>query len=481
MATEKQRAPEGRALKWSDITSDQQTVVNQQMQSSLGNARTRAGETRIKYNEKLADPTSSDKVKESARKGILALDSVESVLTDKPASIEAAANNRVDLIRKGAQRVRSDADASNRSMSELRSDAGFTWYFGHGGGFREEAARDNRDPYTYITAGTVMSPQNSPENERAAAAAYSFMDRTNPEVKRGSRTSSFNDLSIKDAASLSLASNRNKTSIVGMSSDESSYMLKEMGRSGTNTNAVKGLSVLRGEIPPDEAINPHSSPKVWSYRGVTHHSVPGTPEHDEYIMRADMIAGVLSAKPGEGTQGSMDLWGLRQSHQGVLAADHDTAEDTWMNAVSSGQQLELTSTGSRTSPAKFVGSDKNMTAIRKTDDIDGVRTTAHPDPAIGGEALRHAWNNAATVRAAQIITDEVRIEGDPNWDFHMPAIQAQEASWTEARRLANKDPQYRAAMQPKQHLTSPQLSYVSSHDGELNTYHVRSKDQGSLI
>jgi hypothetical protein len=481
MATDKQRAPEGRALRWPDLTSDQQTVVNQQMQSSLGNARIRAAETRVKYTEKIDNPTSSDKVKESARKGILALDSVEPVLTDKPVSIESAANNRVDLIRKGAERVRADADASPRSAADLRSDAGFTWYFGHGGDLRKAAAQDNRDPYTYITAATSMSPQNSPENERAAAAAYSFMDRNNPAVKRGNRTTAFNDLATKDAASISLSSGRNKTSIVDMSPDDSSYMLKEMGRSGTNTNAVKGLSVLRGETHPDDAIDPHSSPKVWSYRGVTHHSVPGTPEHDEYIMRADMIAGVLSKKPGEGVQGSMDLWGLRQSHQGVLAADHDTAEDTWMNAVSSGQQLELPSAGSRTSPAKFVGSDKNMTSIRKTDEINGVRTTAHPDPAIGGEALRHAWNNAATVRAAQIITDEVQIEGDPNWDFHMPAVMAQETSWTEARRQANKDPQYRAAMKPKRHLSSPQLSSISSHDGDLVTHHVRSQDQTSLL
>jgi hypothetical protein len=153
-----------------------------------------------------------------------------------------------------------------------------------------------------------------------------------------------------------------------------------------------------------------------------------------------------------------------------------------MNAISSGQQLERPSAGSRTSPAKFAGSDKVMTTIRKTDDVNGTRTTAHSDPAIGGEALRHAWNNQATVHAAQTITDEVRVEGDPNWDFHMPSIMAQETSWTEARRLADKDPQYRAAMkQPKQHLSGPQLSSVSSHNGELPTQHVRSSDQSSLF
>jgi len=197
---------------------------------------------------------------------------------------------------------------------------------------------------------------------------------------------------------------------------------------------------LRGETPTHEAIDPHTSSKVWSYHEAIKNAKPGTAVHEEYLTRAQTA---LHEMPGQQT---MDLYGIRHSTEGILNPKGHTAEDTWMNAVSSGQQMEGLSAGRHVvSPAKVVGSEKSIVTVPKTGIVKGEKVPIHPSPHVTGEGIRHAWNNDATIRAAEQLSKAT--------DVQVPSVLAQETSWTEARRVAGKDEEY-APRNPKKTLPS---------------------------
>ena len=204
-------------------------------------------------------------------------------------------------------------------------------------------------------------------------------------------------------------------------------VLEGQAKGGSHEQVGTAIDVMRGNIHHTDAIDPHSSPKVWSYHHNIKQSVPGTAVHQEYLTRAD----VALFNPD---QGRLDLWGLKDSTEGPLNPKGHTASDTWEGAISSGQQLEsVGKSRTRTSPAKAVASDAPYTPSSKT----GTKGTVGTEP-VKAEMVTHAWHNDANIRAGAKVSAR---SGET-----IPATLSQETGWTEARRVAGKDPAYGSRM-----------------------------------
>lgn len=445
MAKEKQKAPDDRPLQYSDLTTEGQKVINKQMEDT-GRAKSNAKEVRAHleqtHERAVAKGTESGaNTAEKAERSLNALRGIESRLKNGRVTLGAASNRRVQLARAGARRAEREAPEGLGGGSRLRA-AGAGWYYDHRGDLNKIASEHGIHEDAIVTASAVMSPMNSPENEKAAVGALAHLHSNNPTLSFSKKaqkdlgvgaSAQFKDLTDDQAARLSDTSLRDHITGVDRS------VLENYSKGGTKGNIVKAVGVIRGNIEHDKAIDPHSSPKVWSYRDSIQKAKPGTAEHHEYMDRAD---NALFQTPG---QQRLDLWGLKDSKEGMLSPTKTTAEDTWQGAISSGQQLESVKVPGNKhgiSPAKVVASDKAFTdRVSKTVELNGQRVSAHDDPRIKRESLVHAYHNEATIRAAGQMSKE---SGEI-----IPSVLAQETGWTEARRVAGKDDTYAARQSSK--------------------------------
>ena len=315
--------------------------------------------------------------------------------------------------------------------------AGAGWYFHHHGTLQGMAQQHGFDTDRAITASAVMSPNNAPAHELAAANALMDLHRNHtvtitPALHRAlgkdaphqsfiGKTVPVGDLHPNTVAALGATSVRPYVKTTA-----SLETLKDLSLGGTRGNIAKAVQVLRGEVHPDDAINPHSAPKVWSYRNATRMAVPNTPEHVEYMSRVGSHATGNEA---------LDLYGLRHSHAGILDPHAHTAEDTWMNSITSGQQMERLPTGRRgraagISPAKTYGSTDRLGMVGSKKD-PGTGESVEPDARVGPSAVQHAFNNRATHIAAE--------RASRGTGFRLPAVAMQEVPWTQARINAGAD------------------------------------------
>lgn len=435
-----------RPIQYSDLSAEGKGVLDSNM-ADWGKAKSGAKEVRSSLKGSLDRATSASedaslpekkresatRTKEKVEKSLSALERVEPHLKDANVTIATARNRRTTLVKQSADRAKREAPEGLGGGSKLRA-AGAGWYFDHRNDLNSIAEEHGLDQEMVVTGSAVMSPNNSPSNEKAAIAALAHLHKNNPTLSfapkaqkaMGLKSSSanFGDLSSHQASLLSNADLRDHISGVDSS------VLKNLSRGGINQNIAKAVDVLRDKVHPDDAIDPHSSPKVWSYRDSIRKSQPGTAVHEEYLGRAQTA---LFEMPG---QQRMDLFGLKGSTEGILSPTKSTAEDTWQGAISSGQQYASIGSGSKkSSPAKFVASDKASTdRIKKTTVINGKTQSVIRDGRIGANAAVHAWHNEATIQSASQMS---RRSGEI-----IPATLPQEVGWTEARRRAGKDDAY---------------------------------------
>jgi hypothetical protein len=359
-----------------------------------------------------------------------------------------------------------------------------------------------------ITATTALSPQNDPETELKGGAALLDMVgnqrkhtvRITPELRQhtAARIAKMGGPEIpkewegKDVRISRLHSSH----IASIASSNVPLRKTQPVQSTANFDALgalrradeikKGVEHLRGERSEEKTIDPHSSPKVWSYKESTKNSVPGSKTHLEYLARgmdyqakgpegvqaseatpagfreeapaerlartrAHVEAGAAGeegfgsarhalashratmATLGQGPPSLPDIRPMRRSQEGVLSHEAHTAEDTWQQAISTRQtprSFGASSVAKTVASTEGLASEKQMTKTAKSG------ATVAPDPRIGGNALNHAINNYATRLAAR--------------HLHLPATMVQETGWTEERIQADKDPGYRREMVAKQ-------------------------------
>lgn len=404
--------PEGRALQFSDLTPREQSVANEKMKE-WGKQKSRVPG----YRESLEKSSAKDK-----EESINVLNTIEPELRDVSVTLRSASDRRVGLLRQGAERVTAD---NPRSESRLR-DVGAGWYFSHHQDLQDISSRHAVDKDRVIAASAVMSPMNSPSNEKIAVDALAHLHSTNPTLTLNEKAQralgvsqssiNYSDLTSEQASLIGSPKIRHHISGVDQ------RVLRQQAKGGANKNVARAIDVMRGNIHHSAAIDPHGSPKVWSYHHSIAQSVPNTRIHDEYLRRAD----VALFNPN---QLSFDLWGLKDSTEGPLNPRGHTASDTWEGAVSSGQPLRPVK-GTRTSPAKVVASNSPYVPSSKVG-TRGTIGTAGVSP----EMVTHAWHNEANIRAAAKLSEA---SGEI-----VPATLSQEGNWTEARRVAEKDEEYK--------------------------------------
>lgn len=381
--------PTDRPFQWSDLDRTGQGVMRDVMRD-WGKMKSRIGP--------IIDKLSMSQAA-TAPKRVAALENIQPYLKDRPITMRGSTQRRVDAMVDGF--VRSERD-------EVPSGAG--WYFGHSDAIADSAETYGFSPERAVIAAGAVSPNNSPANEKAS---------TTEVMKRIASGEGVDlDVPLKDRT----ASDR------------------QIARGGSKVNIRKMAGVLMGDAmgldgTDLDPLNPYpAAGKVRSYTQASLDALrAGTPVRDEYMGRVRHASDVLTGRQMRG-QGRLDLWGLQGSTEGVLSPTRSTAEDTWMTALTVGQDVNTT-VGS-TNVAKASASDKTLSLdIPVT--YGGEK--AHPAGPVDSQALLHAWNNEATVRAARKVGEMTGVE-------NFPAIAAQEVPWTEVRRQTDKDPEYNAIM-----------------------------------
>ena len=366
-------------------------------------------------------------------------------LTNKPSNLKIASANRVSHIKAGA------TNPSLRAEGENLPGAG--WYFKHHGDISKAAQEHGVGTNTAITASAVMSPQNSPDNEKKAVVALMDAHRNGKVTIPHHLVDTINSTENMVKAGVTVnpehigvpvhVSQLHPAVISALSKEdtrnqlpEHNVNLEDIARGGSRLNIAKAVDVLRGTTPEDTAIDPHTSPKVRSYRDAIRDAVPNTPEHQEYMMRAADVGDKLRGDVGKG-QMMFDYHNLRGNNEGMLSSTRSTAEDTWMNSISHGQKNEIVP-GTDTNVMKTAGSLLGYTG-KKTH--EGV--SVDPDPRVKASAVQHAVNNAATINAGKSLKKNL------NLDYSVPSVLAQEASWIPARRAGNKDKEFNKSVTPE--------------------------------
>lgn len=439
---------EGRALQFSDIDPSGQKVAEQRWRK-MGNMKTRLGEAVTASDKSMSNPNSSESTRKKARSRQASLLKIkgDKLLENVPTTLDTAAERRVHFSDRGA--VRNQTHGDIRTGEGPRDTPVSTgWYLQHAGDIKQVAHAYGYDPETLYSASAAMSPQNSPDNEKAAISALARAQHANHPVtaktkqgakllgvKKVGQSVNFRDIPTADVGK-----------VLGTASQREHFDTKVdiEGIAKGGTGRTRGVGILRGEISTKDFLSsgPNGGPKVTSYReNISHAGGADANVESEYRRR------VHEATPGArpyhqqdtlfGKQWEDDPYGHAQSTEGILNPRGATAEDTWMKAISAAQPKEMAKIpiGKESGRiGKFVGSDETLQKISAA----GIYPTpvGHPNP--GSETVLHALNNEATIRAAQHMTDRARAAGR-NVGAGVPSMAVQETAWTEYRTEAGKD------------------------------------------
>lgn len=520
--------PESRAIRLEDMDEETRRAVRENW-ADMGMARTHVAAAKAAAQERTTSPTLKPEGREKAKKSVKALSAIEPHVQDIPITTEGATQARVERVRQGRARAKDIGTWTDPHTGwELPAlPEGTGWYFHHHADIASAGREHGFSKEQAITVTTGMSPNNHPEIEKRAGRAIMDMvanqdDHTvhmTPDLHRivnqrlkgddlhgeqmpqhwvGQHVK-LSDMDAKHIAAIGsvAATMRNKKQPI-----QSSAPFEDLGAARAAGAAYKGIEHLRGQRSAEDVIDPHSAPKVWSYRKNVLESEPGSQTHLEYLARAQdyqrggqkgvaegrrtppgmhvdeggdrasrMRAQVQAAKAKPGTpeahlarlglsavsirrhptgQHSLpDYRPLRTSDEGVLAKQRDTAEDSWMQSISTRQDPRSVREGgepgekgggrSQSSIAKTVvteiASDKRM---RKSSVSSEAKVST--DARAGNSALRHAVENHATRSAAE--------------KMGLPAVFVQETGWSEQRIRAEKSPEYRKQLATEMNLRS---------------------------
>jgi hypothetical protein len=419
--------PEGHAMQWQDMPRGSKGALSDQM-SGLGMAKSSIPERRQKLEETRDRPGNLPRTSMKATQRLSGLTAMEPHLQDKPITMRGASSRRESLVKAGGQRMIAEG-----------TDPGHDWYFQHNRKLGAVAHSTGHSKESVVAASAVMSPQNNPEQELSAVHALA-QAHSNPSASISitpatvAKHPDLDDWTGRDVHPSQLSSGQ----LARLSEPDTRKTVQTKGvdlgaiaKGGVKGNVVKAIDVLRGNIEPHEAINPKSSPKVWSYHENIAKAAYGTPEHEEFTRRMRTATGTehVGEVTGQQSMGSM-FPQLGSATHGALNPTGHTAEDTWQQAISTGQRLEKVDVPGRSgraaeqSPAKFSVGPGGAAEQKHLHAVPGMTN-------VGEAALMHSWQNRATQVAAQGLS---RSSGEV-----IPTMGVQAGGWTEARRQAGKN------------------------------------------
>jgi hypothetical protein len=477
--------PPGRALRVGDLTPQGSAKLDQRM-SRLGNAKTGQRTIMRRLAKQAVDPNASEETRDQSARRLVTHKAMKAAgaFVDRDITMENAVESQTGYINRGRERGHRDFESGLPGMHTDRrptdrpvmglSDLGADWYFEHHGKLAGVSKETGIDKERVITGSTVMSPQNNPVQELAAvhALARAHADPAARVTVTPGAVAESEDKSIADWTGRSVHPSEMQShqfaalkapKVRGHVQTEGDVNLAPMAKGGTTENVTKSIDVLRGNTAPEDAIDPHGSPKVHSYREAIRSSDPSaTHVHEEFLGRMD---NVLRQLPG---QQRMDTFGLKDSTEGILSPTHPIANDTWMQAAQSGQRPEVVDTGRSgkarwQSPAKF-GVGEAGSANEKKLTSGGIVKGGSP------AMIRHAWGQESVERTGAEL-------GRRN-DEHVPSVGVQGVVWTEIRRQAGggKDAEYegrvaahQASQQPAARPGRGQRGMFSAGEGGTET------------
>jgi hypothetical protein len=435
----------GRPLQWRDLQTSQRKIISDNIRET-GQQIQKTAQAHVETLRRSSKSTPGK---------IATAQAVADTVEPRNVTLQTAANRRRDRYNAAIEARR--ADNPDDPHQVIPHGAG--WYFEAHGAIAKSAEQHGYDRHVAIAASGVMSPMNSPENEKAAV--HAMMDakanhtvKVTPEVhqhlaKAGidvsehvGKTVPIRDLPTGALSHLSDSRIRNKV--------ETDADLVNVARGGTRQNMTRAESVLDGRVHPDAAVDPHSAPKVWSYIHNIRAAQPGTGEHVEYMGRVHHDAAVRTGLIPRDQQ-SLDLYGhqsgeeLPKSH--ILSPHGHSVEDTWQNSMTF-DQPNKTVPGTKTSVLKAGGSFSDIYPVKgvktRVNEDTGKKESAHTDSRVGNASITHAFNNRASQKAAEEQGRGSGVTMSPN--------MIQEVGWVQVRKEAGKDPEHAARLraQPKE-------------------------------
>ncbi len=424
----------GKAVQWHDLSGNQRRIVSDNVRDA-GQGIQKIAQSHVESLSRSAKSTPGK---------VATAQAVADTVQPRNVTLQTAANNRQGFYNRGIESRR----AENPGDPHQVIPHGAGWYYDSHKSISDDASKHGFDHDRAIAASGVMSPMNSPENEKAAVNAmmdakanrsvHMAPDVVDHLAKHGHDVSHLADqtVAVRDLPHGALSALSEK-SARGKVSPHTDVDLDNLARGGTRQNMVKAEGILDGHVHPDDAVDPHSAPKVWSYVNNLRAAKPGSGDHVEYMGRVHQDAMVRTGQIDKHQQ-ALDLYGhkdkdLPDSH--LLSPKSHTVEDTWQNAATFNQP-NVTVPGSKTSVFKAGGSFSNNYPVQgvktRVDEDTGKKESAHADARVGNASLHHAYNNRATQKAA---AQQGRGSG-----VDLPPVAMQEVGWVQMRKDAGKDP-----------------------------------------
>lgn len=426
----------GRPVQWHDLTREGQRVVSGQMRSAGARVPEVVADQRSKADARVARSATGTAANKTARKERQVFTDIEPHVKSKPVTMTSAAKGREDQYH-----------AANERSADKQIPDGAGWYFNHHADIAASAKEHGFDTHTAVVASAVMSPRNSPDNEKAALHGMMKAMREGTVHMTPHLASHLHEQGVPvdpnhvghevaiaglhHHALAAMSDTRIRDSLQTNVPDA----LEGISRGGAKGQIKKAADVLVGHTSAEHAIDPHSAPKVASYAKNIADAVPNTPEHVEYMGRVSQHHMAETGQISHGQQ-SLDLYGYGHATPGMLSPHRTTAEDSWQNTMTFGQKNDVVGDKGRTHVGKTVGSMQGMyPAVNKTAVVEGKKVSAHPEARVGKAALHHAFNNRATQVAAENLSR--------GHEHALPVVAVQEIPWTEVRRSAGKDPEFK--------------------------------------
>jgi hypothetical protein len=198
--------------------------------------------------------------------------------------------------------------------------------------------------------------------------------------------------------------------------------LKQYAKTNRESTLVSVIKAVRGETDADKIQNPFTAPKTASFSINKREATPDT--EDEYLARFQHLGRAIRGEI-EGSQQMFDFHGLRDSNEGILSNEGHSTSDSWDNSVNYHHMLDP-----RYPDRKAMG---EVVPGSKSAIVNGKRISVHPSPDVGGQAVYHAFNNAAASEAAKTLQEKY------NLSYTVPAAGVQEVVWAPARRMDRKE------------------------------------------
>ena len=336
---------------------------------------------------------------------------------NKPITLSGATQRRQEVWQRAIDYARNTG----------KSLPGAGWYVGHS----EEinAARGDIPWRRAAAASAALSPGKDPKADEIPAFTELARIHNEPhDVTVKGKTTRASQMKPEHLANIATKAAGGDKTI-----ESTSKTFPHAGKAHEAMTA-RSIQAIRGDVSAETVNNPLSGPKTSSYFWSIAHA--GEMTNEERIDYESIARHAVNGNPDQGMLMFSQTAPGGPSRESLLSPEHDTAEDTWMQAITSGQDLSAVNpdTGRKFSPAKRAvdkGAPGEMAQFLKRE--AGIRD----DPNVTKQGVVHAFNNKATRDAAANVGPISFNQFGEH--IQIPSVMMQEVAWTQARREAGGD------------------------------------------